>query len=150
MNRKTDAQLQTEILAEMRCDDRVDATCIGVEVEHGIVTLTGRVPTYGERVAAVAAAHRVPGVLHVADELHVRGIEELNDTDIAELVREALLPGSRIHSTICDAIVTLSGNVDAPAQREEAVRAVRKLRCVRAVIDHIALPPVAPATTIDA
>jgi len=139
MNRKTDAQLQTEILGEMRGDDRVDATCIGVEVEHGIVALTGRVHSYGERVAAVAAAHRIPGVLHVADELHVKGIAELNDTDIAELVRGALLPTSPIHSTISDAIVTLSGKVAAAAQREDAVRAVRRLRCVRAVIDHIKL-----------
>jgi len=139
MNRKSDAQLQAEIVGEMRGDDRVDATCVGVEVEHGIVTLTGRVHTYLERVAAVAAAHRIAGVLHVADELRVKGIAELNDTDIAELVRAALLPTSPIHSTISDAIVTLSGKVDAAAQREDAVRAVRRLRCVRAVIDHIKL-----------
>jgi len=139
MNRKTDAQLQAEILGEMRCDERVDATCIGVEVEHGIVRLTGRVHSYLERVAAVAAAHRIPGVRHVADELHVKGIQELDDTDIAELVRGALRPSSPIHSTISDAIVTLSGNVAVLAQRDEAVLAVRRLRCVRAVIDHIKL-----------
>jgi osmotically-inducible protein OsmY len=142
MDRKTDRELQNEIQAELRWDTRVDATHIGVTVEASIVTLTGRVHSYTEKVAAVAAAHRVEGVLDVANEIHVKGIEELTDSDLAEAVRHTLtwdneVLHDRIHTTVCEAIVTLTGTVDRSAQRDDAVRAVRTVRGVRAVIDNL-------------
>ncbi|HLJ57867.1 MAG TPA: BON domain-containing protein [Chthonomonadaceae bacterium] len=44
---------------------------VGVEVDHAAVRLTGTVPTYGHRRAAVTAAAFAPGVRRVVDDLRV-------------------------------------------------------------------------------
>ena len=51
---------------------RAGKATVGVHVRDGVVTLTGAVENYGQKIAAARAAHRVRGVLDVADELAVR------------------------------------------------------------------------------
>ena len=48
---KTDAQIQSEVQDELRLAPMVNATHIGVEVRQGVVTLTGHVDSYGEKMA---------------------------------------------------------------------------------------------------
>ena len=43
---KTDAQLQSDVLAELKWDARVLPNEIGVAVKDGVVTLTGWVDSY--------------------------------------------------------------------------------------------------------
>jgi osmotically-inducible protein OsmY len=62
----TDQEIQTDVLAELRWDDRVHANEIGVAVKDGVVTLTGTVDTYMKKWRAEEAAHRVSGVIAVA------------------------------------------------------------------------------------
>jgi osmotically-inducible protein OsmY len=68
---KTDIQVQQDVLRELKWDNRVEDTEVGVEVESGVVTLTGTVTSYAKRMAAEDAAHRVAGVLDLAN---VRGL----------------------------------------------------------------------------
>ena len=60
MMRKSDEHIHQEVLRELRWDSRVDETEVGVEVDQGVVTLTGTVASYPKKLAAQAAAHRVP------------------------------------------------------------------------------------------
>lgn len=55
------------------------------------MTLTGTVDSYGKKVAAREAAHRVRGVLDVANDITVNpgGGTTVFDTEIARAVREA-------------------------------------------------------------
>jgi len=69
---KSDREIQEDVLLELRWDSRVDQTEIGVEVDKGIVTLTGTVNSFAKKVAAKEAAHRVAGVLDVADNIQVK------------------------------------------------------------------------------
>jgi osmotically-inducible protein OsmY len=89
---KTDAQMQQDVLSELKWDSRVEETDVGVEVESGIVTLTRSVSSYAKRIAAQEAAHRVAGVLDVANDLqvHVPGSFVRTDPEIAQAVRHAL------------------------------------------------------------
>jgi osmotically-inducible protein OsmY len=48
----SDYQLQRDILDELKWEPEVDAAHIGVSVKDGVVTLTGHVPSYGEKYAA--------------------------------------------------------------------------------------------------
>jgi hypothetical protein len=50
----------------------VEDTEVGVEVDQGVVTLTGTVASYAKKLAAKAAAHRVTGVLEVANDCNHR------------------------------------------------------------------------------
>jgi len=144
--RKTDVEIQQDVLKELSSDARVEPTDVGVEVHGAVVTLTGTVSSWAENVAAEEAAHRVNGVFDVANDVIVRlpSSSELDDTQIAAAVRDALqcdvcVPDQRIQSTVTGGYVTLKGNVENCAQREEAARAVRNLAGVRGIVNLIAV-----------
>jgi osmotically-inducible protein OsmY len=145
---KKDGEIQQSVLRELKWDTRVNETDVGVTVANGIVTLTGTVPSWAKREAAQEAAHRVPGVLDVANDVVVRfpGGEERSDTDLAFAVRSALewdvlVPDTRIRSTVSQGHVTLEGDVDYAHERDDAVRAVKNLRGVRSVSNRIEVKP---------
>ncbi|HEX8108593.1 MAG TPA: BON domain-containing protein [Kofleriaceae bacterium] len=152
--RKTDPDLQKSVIQELAWDRRIDETAIGVSVHHGVVTLNGVVGSWAEKHAAEDAAHRVAGVLDVANDIEIRPVwsTRRSDADIAEAVRHALewdvfVPERRIQSTVSDAgHVTLTGAVATLQQRDDAERAVRNLDGVRLVTNLIAIeaPRVAP------
>ena len=150
----SDAEIQQAVLRELKWDSRVEETDVGVEVDKGVVTLTGTVDNYAKRVAAADAAHRVAGVLDVANDIQVKlpGWMARTDTEIAQAVRQTLerdvtVPHEQLRSTVSNGKVTLEGRVPFAFQGLEAVRAVRHLVGVRDVIDEIVVAgaPVDPA-----
>jgi len=148
MAKKTDSEIQQDVLRELKWDPRVEETDVGVEVDGAVVTLTGTLGSWGERVAAEEAAHRVRGVLDVANDIVVRppGTPGRTDTEIARAVRSALVwdvfvPDERVQSTVSDGVVTLKGVVDSWSQRDSADRAIRNLAGVRAVLNKLEVKP---------
>lgn len=146
---RTDRDIQHDVLLELRWDSRVRETEIGVEVDNGVVTLTGTVDSYAKKIAAKEAAHRVCGVLDVADDVIVKlpGSLRRTDTEIAHAVREALewnafVPDTRIRSTVGDGWVSLEGEVSTLREKEDAEAAVRSLAGVRAVNNRLTVMPV--------
>jgi osmotically-inducible protein OsmY len=146
--KKTDAEVQQDVIRELKWDTRVDETDVGVEVDNGIITLTGTVSSWGKRIAAEEAAHRVHGVLDVANDIVVKvpGTGGRTDTEVAQAVRNALVwdvfvPDTRIQSTVSDGIVTLKGDVDSWIQRDDADRVVRNLAGVRGLRNDIIVKP---------
>jgi osmotically-inducible protein OsmY len=145
---KTDAQIQKDVLEELKWDTRVKETDVGVQVNEGIVTLTGTLESWTARMAAQEAAHRVAGVLDVANEIKVLPWTSCKRTDseIAKAVRQALewdvcVPDEKIRSTVSDGVVTLEGSVELWTQHDDAGRAVRNLAGVREVRNMIAVVP---------
>lgn len=143
---KTDAQIQQDVLRELGWDGRVEETEVGVEVDAGVVTLTGTVSSWAKRIAAQEAAHRVGRVRDVANDIEVKipGDVLRTDTEIAHAVRralewDALVPHERIQSTVSNGWVTLDGAVETWAQREDAERAVQNLVGVRGVSDRMSI-----------
>ncbi len=137
---KTDAAIQRDVLEELKWDTRVKATDIGVQVAAGVVTLRGTVGSWAERFAAQEAAHRISGVLDVANDVRVRiaGCGQRTDADIARAARNALewdvlVPHERIRTTVTDGVVTLEGDVACWSQRDDAARCVQNLAGVREV-----------------
>jgi osmotically-inducible protein OsmY len=148
MVKKMDAEVQQDVIRELKWDSRVDETDVGVEVDNGIITLTGTVSSWGKRVAAEDAAHRVRGVLDVANDIIVKvpGTGGRTDTEIAQAVRNALVwdvfvPDTRIQSTVSDGVVTLKGDVDSWIQRDDADRVVRNLAGVRGMRNDLVVKP---------
>ena len=141
---KSDIEIQREVYQELSWDSRVDRSDIGVQVDGGIVTLTGSVDSYAHRIAARDAARRVVGVLDVADNVQVRfpGSVERTDTDIAKAVRatlewNAFVPHDKILSTVSDGFVTLEGEVSTLREKTDAEAAVRNLAGVHGVHNSI-------------
>jgi osmotically-inducible protein OsmY len=148
---KSDRQIQQDVLGELGWDSRVEPTGVGVEVDQGVVTLTGTVDSFAKKLAAQAAAHRVGGVRDVANDIRVRVpcILGHTDTEVAKAVRHALewdvwVPHERISSTVINGVVTLEGAVDRWRQREEVERTVRHLAGVVDVVNAITVKPEHP------
>lgn len=144
--------LKEAVLEALRADPRVDEAEIGVAVEDGVVTLTGRAGSLAGKLAAGEAAHRAAGVLDVANDIRVRAPFALgaSDADLAQAVRTALdralgAAAARVRSTVGDARVTLEGVVATPRDRDEAERAVRRLAFVLAVANRLRVGAAAPA-----
>jgi osmotically-inducible protein OsmY len=66
---KTDHQLKTDVLAELAWEPSISAEHIGVTAKNGVVTLSGHVDTYWQKMAAETAAGRVKGVKALAEEI---------------------------------------------------------------------------------
>jgi ATP-dependent Lon protease len=66
-----DLTIKKDVEAELEWEPRLNAATIGVAVKNGIVTLTGRVASYAEKMAAARAAARVTGVKAAANEIEV-------------------------------------------------------------------------------
>ena len=151
--KKTDTQIHHDVLEELKWDSRVDETEVGVEVDKGVVTLSGTVTSWAKRMAAEEAARRVIGVLDLANDIKIKvpGGLTRTDTEIAQAVRHALqwdvfVPDEKITSTVSDGWVTLDGTVESWSERADAERAVRNLMSVRGVVTRIMVTPTKPVT----
>lgn len=145
---KTDTQIHQDVLQELRWDPRVNETEVGVEVNDGVVTLTGTVDSYAKKVAALQAAHRVVGVLDVANnvEVHIPHVGARTDTEIAQAVRDALqwdvfIKNEKIATTVANGFVTLEGHVDSVYEKKDAESALKGLAGVKGVINKIIVTP---------
>jgi osmotically-inducible protein OsmY len=141
---KTDTDLRDDVLSELAWDGRIDEKQIGVQVDHGIVTLGGTVDDLAISDAAVEAAHRVAGVRDVANELQVRRSRSpgVTDTDLALAIRHALewdplIPDKEVRSTVTAGVVRLEGVVATPLEIDEIDRAVGRIPGVKRLDNHV-------------
>ena len=152
---KTDRLIQLDVLAEIDRDFRFKPAEIGVEVDDGIVTLTGTVSSYLKVGEAADIACLVPGVKDVANKLTVTLVgAPRDDTAIARAGRNAMewdvtVPEEKIESVVRNGVVTLKGSVDYWYQRKAAADAVAHLLGVVSVNNHIVIaPPIRTDTEI--
>jgi osmotically-inducible protein OsmY len=145
---RSDLDIQQDVMRELRWDSRLGPTEVGVEIDKGVVTLTGTVENFAKKHAASEAAHRVAGVLDVANDIavHLAGSPVKTDTEIARAVRHALewdafVPDKHIRSSVSDAWVTLEGEVEFLREREDAARVVRRLEGVKGVWNQVVVKP---------
>jgi len=150
-----DLTIKEDVEAELQWEPSIDAAVIGVAVKDGVVTLSGRVPSYDQKMAAARAAARVRGVKAVANELEVGvpAAEERTDEDIARAVANALtwntaIPADKVKAQVSRGWVTLEGTVEWYYQKEAAERAVRPIRGVKGVTNNIVVKPTVSAAVV--
>jgi osmotically-inducible protein OsmY len=141
---RTDEDIQRDVLDELKWDSHVQVNEVGVVVKDGIVTLTGWVDSYLKKLAAENAAHRVPGVNAVANDIEVRlpGSAERTDADLAKAVLDALrwdaaIPAGKLDVTVSQGWVTLRGEVEFGFEKRDAERVVQRLSGVKGVTNLI-------------
>ena len=150
---RTDSEIKRDVEDEIRWDPDIDATDIAVTVKSAVVTLTGFVHSYSDKLQAEADAKRVAGVAGVANDIEVRlpSSDVRPDPEIArdvvtELRVQLPLSADKIKAVVKGGWVTLEGEVEWHYQRERAERAVRHVKGVLGVSDLINLKPsVSPA-----
>jgi osmotically-inducible protein OsmY len=132
--------------------DSITATAAG-----DVITLTGTVRTFAEKVAAERAVRRVRGVHGVVNDLDVKllVIHQYPDTEIAQAAVHALqwnslVPRDAVRVHVSDGWVRLEGTVDAHFQRAAADEAVRTLVGVLGVSNLVTLRPPAQVPEVRA
>lgn len=145
-----DKELRQDVIDELEFEPSIDSANIGVAAENGVVTLSGHVTSYLQKVGAERAVWRVKGVKAIAQELEVRlpWDKKVNDDEIAKraldiLAWSTLVPSDSIKVLVRDGWVTLSGRVNWNYQRDAAAREVRKLTGVLGLVNNITLEPAA-------
>jgi osmotically-inducible protein OsmY len=146
-----DLRIRDAVMAQLEWDADVDAAEIAVAARDGIVTLTGVTGTYASKLAAERAARRVRGVRGVANDVQVRLRLERTDAEIAADAVKALqfratVPES-VQVVVHNGHLTLTGTVATLFQRTVAAKAVRYIRGLKGISNHITV--VVPATATD-
>jgi osmotically-inducible protein OsmY len=152
-----DAQMQKDVMEELKWEPSVTASEIGVSAENGVVTLSGTVPTFAEKWAAERAAQRVAGVKAIAMEIEIKpvGLHAKTDAEIAAIAAASLkshvwVP-TDIQATVRNGWVTLTGVVNWEFQQRAATDSVRFLAGVKGVSNNITVKPtIQPAAVKDA
>jgi len=141
---KTDSQIQTDVMQELKWDPSVTHEHIGVSVAEGIVTLTGTVPSYVEKHAAEKAAQGVYGVQAVVEKIEVRLPFSLKktDQDIASSILHNFkwniqVPDENIKVSVENGWAEMTGEVEWAFQKNAAEKAVRSIMGVRGVSNNI-------------
>jgi osmotically-inducible protein OsmY len=135
-----DSQLQQSVLAEFKWEPSVPAGHIGVTAHDGVITLSGHVDSYAEKLAAESAARRVKGVKAVAEEIEVRLPFDTGRTDddiaaaaVQRLAWNVSVPKDSVSVKVESGWVTLTGQVDWWFQKEAVEQDIRPLHGVRGV-----------------
>lgn len=141
----TDLETRDAVNRQLDWDPRVDADAIGVTARDHTVTLTGFVDTYAAKLAAERAAKRVAGVRAVANDIEVRLKLARTDADIAADAARILelhtsIP-ENVQAAVHDGHVTLTGKVDWLFQKAQAEKAIRHIRGLKGVMNHISVVP---------
>ncbi|MEE7478685.1 BON domain-containing protein [Methylobacterium hispanicum] len=151
----TDKDLRRAVLDELDFDPSLDAADIGVAVSDGVVTLTGHVGSYAEKVEAENAVRRVKGVRAVAQEIRVRypAAKQIEDDQIAARALAIIdwsvhLPKEAIQVGVSKGWITLTGTVPWQYQAMGAEAAVRKLSGVVGVANLIRVRPEVHPTAV--
>ncbi len=67
-----EAKLRQDIIDVFEFDPSFNGEHVGVAVDNNVVTLSGHVNSYAQKLAAIAAARRVKGVHAIAENIEVR------------------------------------------------------------------------------
>lgn len=145
---KTDTSIQKDIIEELKWEPSINHEHIGVEVDEGIVTLSGTVPTFIEKQNAEVAVQRVAGVKAIVEKIEVKlpGSLVREDQEIAKAIINqfqwsSLIPKDQIKAKVSNGWVTLSGEVVWEYQRKAAEKLVKELTGVKLISNNIVIKP---------
>ncbi len=141
-----DQQVLSDVEDALTWDVRVDAANIDVSVTNGIVSLSGTVDTYSQKLDAAQIASRIKGVVDVKNNLVVKPSVIRSDIEIqvdieAAFRRDVLVDETTIVVRVSNGIVVLSGAVGTMAEKNAAESDAWLTPGVTDVINNIVVTP---------
>ncbi|MBX6689266.1 BON domain-containing protein [Pseudomonas sp. USTB-Z] len=141
-----DLDLRDLVLEELEFKPDINAASIGVTVQNGVVTLSGHVNSYAQKVSAERTVKAMKGVRGLAEEIEVRlnKLEGTADDTIASRALSIIAWSSDanvegIQVTVQKGTVTLEGQLDWQYQKEVIEQAIWRLSGVVGVHNRITL-----------
>ena len=137
------------IESQLYADSRIDAKQISVELDDGVVVLSGKVQSLAALRAAEEAAAYVSGVKSVENRLKIwypGDREIMTDTKIVENIKTALTLDRNVNPeyvevTLQDGVVILSGSVDSYWKKVHCEEITANVRDVKQVINELTVVP---------
>lgn len=126
---------------------------VHVQVENGVVVLTGEVDRYADKADAEKRIDKMHEAASVRNEIKVAGAGNVSDHELFEKLAKKLtyvregypsFPFNSISLQVHDGVVTISGLVVNPVDKEDVMGIVNNEPGVRDVIDHLKVAPVSP------
>ena len=143
-----DMDVRRNVIDELDFEPSINAANIGVATSNGVVTLSGHVESYVEKLAAEKAARRVKGVKAIANEIKVRFAEDKKSADdeiaeraIAILHWSAVVPDGTITVKVQDGWVGLVGEVKWNYQRTAVEALVHRLSGIKGIVNGVRVKP---------
>ncbi len=159
---ESDLGITTKVKSRLETDRNINAAQIQVATQNKVVTLSGAVDSPATKERAVTVARGVEGVVDVVDNLSVStavaampapGSEASagapdtpggapNDTAITQAVKEKLLKqpetsAEKIDVDTHQGVVTLSGKVKTPEEKDQVIQIARSTEGVQRVEDRL-------------
>jgi osmotically-inducible protein OsmY len=150
-----DLAVSNKVRSAFLLSKRLSAYTIGVETKDGVVTLTGQVPTEVDKDLAANVTKDVPDVKGVDNQLVVQpGLKpseasvregmRVSDLEIRadlneKMVASQALKGQNLQVAVQDRIVTLTGQVETPAQKTGAEQLARSVANVVDVVNNLSV-----------
>lgn len=112
----TDEEIQTIVKEKMLWDPYINSSKLNIDVDHGIVTLSGTVDAYWKKMNAEAETERVLGVIDIINKIGVVPSGDFVDEDIAKDITESLyrnisVPEEKVNVNVDKGHVLLTGTV---------------------------------------
>jgi hyperosmotically inducible protein len=148
---QSDMGITTKVKTRLETERSINASRVQVATQNKVVTLSGPVDSPATKERAVAIARGVEGVQDVVDNLSVStavasmpapGAGATNDTAITRAVKEKLLKqpetaAEKIDVDTHEGVVTLSGKVKTPEEKEQVIQIARGTEGVQRVEDRL-------------
>jgi osmotically-inducible protein OsmY len=148
---RTDAQIEKEVKEELAWESRVNGAYIEVQVQQGVVTLSGSIDSLSRKHDSEVAAIRVHGVTDVINNLEVKIPEatKRNDAEIERAILNAIIwnssiDESKIRVKVKNGWVTLEGEVPWEYQKSRAKNLAADKHGVTGITNLIKVVPNSP------
>ena len=144
-----DSQIQADVQKSL---DNKKFKDVAAAVQNGNVTLTGTVDLYSYKEEVDKRIHHVRAVKGVDNEVQVAG-PAVEDTTLRNKLAEALAydrvgygttPFNALNIGVQNGVVTLSGTVYGPPDKDSALGLVANTPGVKDIVDDIDVAPVSP------
>jgi len=148
---ESDLGITTKVKSRLDTDRNVNSAQVQVTTQNKVVTLSGAVESPAAKERAVTLARGVEGVTDVVNNLTVStsvaampapGAEAKADTAITQAVKQKLLTEpetatERIEVDTHQGVVTLSGKVKTPEEKDQVIQIARATEGVQKVEDRL-------------
>lgn len=125
---------------------------VQVSMQNGVLTLSGTVPVYQDKVNAEQKAHHVNGVHAINNEIEVGG-PSMSDQQLQQKVARAITDGlignvpvafQSITVQAHNGQVVLGGHAAGPIAASDAVGIAENVKGVKDLVDNIKVSPLSP------
>lgn len=141
---RADSSLRDDLQFDMDTDPYLNGEDIRIQVRQGVVTLTGQVNTFYQKLHAGEVASRVLGVREVVNVLTVRQPVKFSDAALKERIWKRLVANAitgpaaeKITLNVEHGKAVLSGHLDSWAQYQEAARVTLLTQGVRGLDNRL-------------